>query len=90
MTEATNQGREALTDEQIDELFEKFVGDQTPRYPWTRADFIDFARAIERASPIPTPGPTPEAAWWAGYIAGKATPAGSRPIDRAIAGDSPK
>ena len=42
--------REALTDEWLADLFDKHVGDPTPRYPWNRKDFYNFARATALAA----------------------------------------
>ena len=44
-----------LTDEQIMEQQEKYVGGPSPSYPLGASDWIEFARAIERAHGIGTP-----------------------------------
>lgn len=46
---ALDSQRTALTDEQIMDLQEKYVGGPCPSYPLDASDWINFARAIECA-----------------------------------------
>ena len=48
--------RQPLTDERVNDIWDTHVGDPTARYPIGKDDFVNFARAIERAHGISASG----------------------------------